>query len=62
MDERQKGQDGQSKETPKETSKPVEAPSQKLTLNDKLHNAFCMQAGLSAEAIDLNWQDAQGNE
>jgi hypothetical protein len=30
----------------------VEAPSQKLALNDKLCNAFCTQAGLSAEVID----------
>jgi len=49
MDERQKGYDGQSKET---SSKPAEAPSQKLALNNKLHNTFCTQAGLSAEAID----------
>jgi hypothetical protein len=62
IDERQKGPDGQSKETPKETSKSVEAPSQKLTLNDKLCNAFCTQAGLSAEAVDRIWQDAQGNK
>ena len=60
MDEHQKGYDGQSKET--SSSKPVEAPSQKLALNDKLCNAFCTQAGLSAEAIDRIWQDAQGNE
>ena len=59
MDERRKGFEGQSKETP---SKPAEAPSQKLALNDKLRNAFCTQAGLSAEAIDRIWQDAQGNE
>ena len=38
------------------------APSQKLALNGKLRNAFCTQAGLSAEAIDRIWQDAQGNE
>jgi hypothetical protein len=56
------GQDGESKETPNETPKSVEAPSQKLTLNDKLHNAFCMQAGLSAGAVNQIWQDAQGNE
>ena len=61
MDERRKGYDGQPKE--KETSsKPAEAPSQKLALNNKLRNAFCTQAGLSAEAIDRIWQDAQGNE
>ena len=58
MDERRKGPDGRAKET----SKPVEAPSQKLTLNDKLRNAFCTQAGLSSEEVDRIWQDAQGNE
>ena len=60
MDECRKGYDGQSKET--SSSKPAEVPSQKLALNDKLRNAFCTQAGLSAEAIDRIWQDAQGNE
>ncbi len=50
---------GQLNETP---SKPVEAPSQKIALNDKSCNAFCTQAGLSAEAIDWIWQDAQGNK
>jgi hypothetical protein len=45
------------------TPAPIAAtPSQKLTLNDKLCNAFCTQAGLSAEAIDRIWVDAQGNE
>jgi hypothetical protein len=38
------------------------ALGQKLTLNDKLRNAFCTQAGLSAEAVDCIWEDAQGNE
>jgi len=38
MDECRKGYDGQSKET--SSSKPAEAPSQKLALNDKLCNAF----------------------
>ncbi len=51
--------DGQLNTTP---SKPVEGPSQKLALNDKLYNAFCTQAGLSAEAINQIWHDAQGNE
>ncbi len=60
MDEHRKGYNGQLKET--SSSKPAEAPSQKLALNDKLHNAFCTQAGLSAETIDRIWQDAQGNE
>jgi hypothetical protein len=46
-----------------ETPAPVATtPSQKLTLNDKLCNAFCAQAGLSAEAIDCIRADAQGNE
>ena len=62
MDERRKGYNGESKETKETSSKPAEAPSQKLTLNDKLRNAFCTQAGLSAEAIDRIWQDASGNE
>ncbi len=38
------------------------AIAQKLTLNDKLWNAFCTQAGLSAEADDCIWEDAQKNE
>jgi hypothetical protein len=48
-------------ETPADT-KPNPAPEKKLTLNDKLRNAFCTQAGLSAEAVDRIWEDAQGNE
>jgi hypothetical protein len=47
---------------PVEALKSKEAPTQKLALNNKLRNAFCTQAGLSAEAIDRIWQDAQGNE
>ncbi len=43
------GNDGQSKEAP---SKPAKGAPQKLPLNDKLHNVFCTQAGLSAEAFD----------
>ena len=35
---------------------------QKLTLNNKHHNAFCTQAGLSAKAVDCIWEDAQGND
>ncbi len=50
---------GQSNENP---SKPAEAPSQKLALNDKFCNACFNQAGLSTEAINHIWQDAQGNE
>ncbi len=38
------------------------AIAQKLTLNDKLWNAFCTQAGLSAEAVDCIWEHAQGNK
>jgi hypothetical protein len=34
------------------TSKPANAPTQKLALNDKLQNALCTQDGLSDEAID----------
>ncbi len=33
---------------------------QKLTLNNKLHNTFCTQALLSAEAVIRIWEDAQG--
>ncbi len=62
MDERQKGCNGETKETKETPSKPAEGPSQKLALNDKLRNAFCTQAGLSAKAIDRIWQDSQGNE
>jgi hypothetical protein len=47
---------------PVEAPKSEEAPTQKLALNNKLCNAFCTQAGLSTEAIDRIWQDAQGNE
>ena len=49
-----------SHETPTD-AKPA-ALGQKLTLNDKLCNAFCTQAGLSAKAVDHIWEDAQGNE
>jgi hypothetical protein len=63
MDECQcKGYNGQSKETKETPSEPAEGPSQKLALNNKLCNAFFTQAGLSAEAINRIWQDAQGNE
>jgi hypothetical protein len=53
------GNNGKLNEIP---SKPVEAPSQKLALNDQLCNTFCTQAGLSAEAINQIWQDTQGNK
>ncbi len=48
-------------ETPADT-KPNPAPEKKLTLNDKLRNTFCTQAGLSTEAVGRIWEDAQGNE
>ncbi len=38
------------------------ATAQKLMLNDKLCNALCTQAGLSPEAVDCIWADAQGNK
>jgi hypothetical protein len=42
------------------TPTPDKASEKKLTLNNKLRNAFCIQAGLSAEAVDCIWADAQG--
>ncbi len=54
------GTNGQTK--PGVPSKPAEDSSHKLALNDKLCNAFCTQAGLSAEAVDQIWEDAQGHE
>jgi hypothetical protein len=38
------------------------AIAQKLSLNNKLWNAFCTQSRLSAEAVDCIWEDAQGKE
>jgi hypothetical protein len=38
------------------------AIAQKLTLNKKNWNAFCTQAGLSAEAVDCIWENARGNK
>ncbi len=38
------------------------AIAQTLTLNNKLRNACCTQARLSAEAFNYIWEDAQGNE
>jgi hypothetical protein len=43
-------------------AKPANDSNEKLTLNDKLCSAFCTQAGLSAEAVDRIWEDAQGNK
>jgi hypothetical protein len=48
-----------------DTSAPASTPTNpdmKLSLNYKLRNAFCTQAGLSAEAVDRIWKDAQGNK
>jgi hypothetical protein len=61
MDERRtsRNKDMKSNETP---SKPSNDSNQKLTLNNKLCNAFCTQVGLSAKAVDRIWEDAQGNE
>ncbi len=47
---------------PVKAPKSEELPTQKLGLNDKFCNTFCTQAGLSAEAINRIWEDAQGNE
>jgi hypothetical protein len=38
------------------------ANAQKVTLNNKLQNAFFTQAGLSAEAVNRIWEGAQGNK
>ncbi len=46
--------DKKSNKTP---SKLSNDSNQKLTLNNKLCNAFCTQAGLSAEAVDRIWED-----
>jgi hypothetical protein len=46
-----------------ETPAPISSESsKKLALNDKLWNAFCTQARLSAEAVDHIREDAQGNK
>jgi hypothetical protein len=44
------------------TAPATPAIAQKLTLNDKLWNAFCTQAGLSGEAVNCILEDAQGNK
>ncbi len=65
MDERRTPKNGNGTNGQTETvvpSKPAEDSSQKLTLNDKLCNAFCIQAGLFTEVVDQIWKDAQGNE
>jgi hypothetical protein len=61
MDEHRtsRNKDKKSDKTP---SKPSNDLNQKLTLKDKLCNAFCTQAGLFAEAVDRIWEEAQGNE
>jgi hypothetical protein len=48
--------------TPAPAPSAAPAAAQKLTLNDKLCNAFFTQAGLSAEAVDRIWVGAQGNK
>ncbi len=50
------------KKSIKTPSKPLNDLNQKLTLNDKLCNAYCTQVGLSAEAVDKIWEDAQGKQ
>jgi hypothetical protein len=50
-----RNKDKKSNKTP---SSPSNDSNQKLTLNDKLCNAFCTQTGLSAEAVDRIWEDA----
>ncbi len=50
------------KKSDKTPAYPSNDSNQKLTLNYKLRNSFCTQAGLSAEAVDRIWEDAQGNE
>ncbi len=61
MDERQTSRNKAKK--PNETlAKPANDSNQKLTLNNKLHSAFCTQAGFSAEAVNRIWEDAQGNK
>jgi hypothetical protein len=61
MDEHRtsRNKDKNSNETP---SNPSNDLNQKLTLNYELYNAFCTQVGLSAEAVDRIWEEAQGNE
>jgi hypothetical protein len=61
IDDRRAKNGKPSTDIPADT-KPDSAPEKKLTLNDKLRNAFCTQAGLSAEAVDCIWEDAQGKE
>jgi hypothetical protein len=61
MDERRtsRNKDKKSNKTP---SNPSNDSNQKLTLNNKLCNAFCTKAGLSAEAVDRIWEDARENK
>jgi hypothetical protein len=64
IDNRRATQNPGGKSSPETQANAKLAPAQekKLTLNDKLRNAFCTQAGLSAEAVDCIWEDAQGNK
>ncbi len=61
MDERHTSRN-KDKKSNKTQSNPSNDSNQKLTLNNKLCNAFCIQAGLSAEAVDRIWEDTQGNK
>ncbi len=61
MDERHTSRN-KDKKSNKTLSKPSDYSNQKLTLNDKLCNACFTKAGLSAEAVDRIWEDAQGNK
>ncbi len=60
MDERHTSRN-KGKKPNKTPAKPANDSNRKLTLNNKLHSGFCTQAGLSAEAVDRIWEDAQGN-
>jgi hypothetical protein len=51
-----------AKKLNKTLAKPANDSNQKLTLNNKLCSTFGTQAGLSAEAVNKIWEDAQGNK
>ena len=53
---------GKSSDGATADTKTATTQEKRLTLNDKLRNAFCTQAGLSAEAVDRIWEDAQGKD
>ena len=62
LDERRVSRNNNKGEKSTAEKPSTEASSQKLVLNDKLRNASCTQAGLSAEVIDRILEEAQGNE